>query len=187
MDSRCLSLPKKTKRMALNCLEAPLDVDIKNGGRFVVLNTKNLPLVEQVGLGADLVRIDAGSMCSPGFSCDSAYQVTYIVRGSGRAQIVGVDGKRKLEIRVSAGNLFIVPRFFVVSKIADEEGMDWFSIISTPNPISCHLAGRTSVWKALNPQVLEASFNVAPEAEKHFRSKRTNAEIFFRAPKTNKT
>ncbi|KAI3869918.1 hypothetical protein MKW92_035793 [Papaver armeniacum] len=87
-----------------------------------------------------------------------------------------------MEIRVQAGNLFIVPRFFVVSKIADEEGMDWFSIISTPNPIFCHLAGRTSVWKALNPQVLEASFNVAPETEKHFRSKRTNAEIFFPAP-----
>ncbi|KAI3966051.1 hypothetical protein MKW92_019827, partial [Papaver armeniacum] len=49
--------------------------------------------------------------------------------------IVGVDGKRKLEIRVEAGNLFIVPRFFVVSKIADEEGMDWFSTIGTPNPI----------------------------------------------------
>lgn len=31
--------------MALNCLEAPLDVDIKGGGRVVVLNTKNLPSV----------------------------------------------------------------------------------------------------------------------------------------------
>ncbi|KAI3892485.1 hypothetical protein MKX03_012703 [Papaver bracteatum] len=149
--------------MALNCLEEPLDLDIKNEGRVVVLNTKNFPMVEQVGLVADLVRIDGGSMCSPRFSCDSAYQVTYIVRGSGRAQIVSVDGKRKLEIRVEA------------------EGMNWFSIISAPNPIFCHLAGRTSVWKALNPQVLEASFNVAPEAEKHFRSKRTNAEIFFPA------
>ncbi|KAI3966052.1 hypothetical protein MKW92_019828 [Papaver armeniacum] len=78
------------KGMALNCLEAPLDVDIKNGGRVVVLNTKNLPLV-------DLVRID----------------------------------------------------------------------VTTPNLIFCHLAGRRSVWKALNPQVLEASFNVAPETEKH--------------------
>ncbi|KAI3981523.1 hypothetical protein MKX01_014536 [Papaver californicum] len=170
------------KGMALNCLGAPLDADIKNGGRVVVLNTKNLPLVEQVGLGADLVRINSGSMWSPGFSCDSAYQVTHIVRGSGRAQMVGVDGKRKMEIRVKAGNLFIVPRFFVVSKISDEEGMDWFSIITTPNPIFCHLAGRTSVWKALNPQVVEASFNVAPETEKHFCSKRTNAEIFFPAP-----
>jgi len=118
--------------LVLNCLEAPLDVDIKNGGRVVVLNTRNLPLVEEVGLGADLVRIDAHSMCSPGFSCDSAYQVTYIVRGSGRVQVVGIDGTRVLETRAEGGCLFIVPRFFVVSKIADETGMEWFSIITTP-------------------------------------------------------
>ncbi|KAI3939706.1 hypothetical protein MKX01_029868, partial [Papaver californicum] len=126
-----------------------------------------------------LNRIDAGSMCSPGFSCDSSYQVTYIVRGSGRAQIVGIDDKRITEIRVKAGNLFIVPRFFVVSKIDDGEGMEWFSIITTPNPIFSHLAGRTSVWKALSPEVLQAFFNVSPEAEQHFRSKRFNAEIYF--------
>jgi len=37
-----------------------------SGGRVVVLNTMNLPLVKDVGLGADLVRIDAHSMCSRG-------------------------------------------------------------------------------------------------------------------------
>ncbi|XP_071687534.1 glutelin type-D 1-like [Rutidosis leptorrhynchoides] len=173
--------PNKDHRngMALNCLEAPLDVDIKGGGRVVVLNTKNLPLVGEVGLGADLVRLDGNAMCSPGFSCDSALQVTYIVRGSGRAQIVGVDGKRVLETTVKAGNLFIVPRFFVVSKISDNDGLEWFSIITTPNPIFTHMAGRTSVWKALSPEVLQASFNVTPEVEKTFRSKRMNSEIFF--------
>lgn len=126
--------PKKEHRegMALNCEEAPLDVDIVKGGRVVVLNTKNLPLVGEVGLGADLVRLDGGAMCSPGFSCDSALQVTYIVRGSGRVQVVGVDGRRVLETTVKAGNLFIVPRFFVVSKIASPDGLEWFSIITTP-------------------------------------------------------
>ncbi|KDP27054.1 hypothetical protein JCGZ_20989 [Jatropha curcas] len=177
--------PKKEHRngFVYNCEEAPLDVDIKNGGRVVVLNTKNLPLVAEVGLGADLVRLDGGAMCSPGFSCDSALQVTYIVRGSGRVQVVGVDGRRVLETTVKAGNLFIVPRFYVVSKICDPDGMDWFSIISTPNPIFTHLAGRTSVWKALSPQVLEASFKVTSDVEKLFRSKRTSDEIFFPPPK----
>lgn len=165
--------------MALNCLEAKLDVDIPNGGRVVVLNTVNLPLVKEVGLGADLVRIDAHSMCSPGFSCDSAYQVTYIVRGSGRVQVVGPDGKRVLETRIEGGSLFIVPRFHVVSKIADASGMEWFSIITTPNPIFSHLAGKTSVWKAISSELLEAAFNTTPEMEKLFRSKRTDSEIFF--------
>lgn len=34
----------------------------------VVFNTKSLPLVGEVGLGADLVRIDGSSTCTPGFS-----------------------------------------------------------------------------------------------------------------------
>ncbi|KAL3720104.1 hypothetical protein ACJRO7_005007 [Eucalyptus globulus] len=165
--------------MVLNCEEAPLNVDIKHGGRVVVLNTKNLPLISKVGLGADLVRLDGSAMCSPGFSCDSALQVTYIVSGSGRAQVIGVDGKRVLETTVKAGNLFIVPRFFVVSKIADPDGMSWFSIITTPNPIFTQLAGRTSVYKALSPEVLQASFNVPPDVEEAFSSKRMDSEIFF--------
>ncbi|CAN6897766.1 unnamed protein product [Brassica oleracea] len=173
--------PKMEDRdgFVLNCLEAPLDVDIKDGGRVVVLNTKNLPLVGEVGFGADLVQIDGHSMCSPGFSCDSALQVTYIVAGSGRVQVVGADGKRVLETHITAGSLFIVPRFFVVSKIADPEGMSWFSIVTTPDPIFTHLAGRTSVWKALSPEVLQAAFKVDPEVEESFRSKRTSDAIFF--------
>lgn len=93
--------------------------------------------------------------------------------------MVGPDGKRVLETRVKGGSLFILPRFFVVSKISDSDGMDWFSIITTPNPVFTHLARRASVWKALSPQVLQASFNVSPVLEKRFSSKRLNSEIFF--------
>ncbi|OMO96505.1 Cupin 1 [Corchorus olitorius] len=184
--------PKSEHRvgMALNREEAPLDTDIKDAGNVVVLNTKNLPLVGQVGLGvgqvglgADLVRLEGNAMCSPGFSCDSALQVTYIVKGSGRLQVVGVDGERVLETIVKADNLLIVPRFFVVSKIADPDGLSWFSIITTPNPVFTHLAGSIGAWKSLSTEVLQASFNVNPETEKLFRSKRTNDAIFFPPPK----
>lgn len=50
----------------------------------------------EVGLGADLVRLDGGAMCSYGFSCDYALQVTHIVRGSGRVQVIRIDGWRVL-------------------------------------------------------------------------------------------
>ncbi|CAA7406738.1 unnamed protein product [Spirodela intermedia] len=168
--------------LVLNCEEAPLDVDVERGGRVVVVSSQNLPLVGDCGFGGDLVKLDGGAMCSPGFSCDSAFQVTYITKGSGRVQVVGIEGKRVLETAVKAGSLFIVPRFFVVSKIADAGGMQWFSIVTTPNPVFTHLAGKTSVWKALSPQVLQASFNVSPETEELFRSKRTSDAIFFPPP-----
>ncbi|KAH9290510.1 hypothetical protein KI387_034627, partial [Taxus chinensis] len=132
----------------------------------------------------DTIAVPMGvhAMCSPGFSSDSAFQVTYITRGSGRVQVVGIDGERVLETEIKAGSLFIVPRFHVVSKIAGDEGMEWFSIITTPNPIFCHLAGRTSVWKALSKEILAASFNVDETTENMFRSKRTQDAIFFPPP-----
>ncbi|CAL9773677.1 unnamed protein product [Musa acuminata subsp. burmannicoides] len=57
-DSHAMPEPSALDRegMVLNREEAPLDVDIKNGGCVVVLNTKNLPLVGEVGLGADLAE-----------------------------------------------------------------------------------------------------------------------------------
>ncbi|KAE8714231.1 Tetratricopeptide repeat-like superfamily protein [Hibiscus syriacus] len=91
--------------------------------------------------------------------------------------------KRVLETIVKAGNLLIVPRFYVVSKIADSEGLSWFSIITTPNPMFTHLAGSIGAWKALSPEVLQAAFNVPADTEKVFRSKRTNDAIFFPPPK----
>ncbi|KAL0421012.1 UNVERIFIED_CONTAM: hypothetical protein Slati_3124100 [Sesamum latifolium] len=134
--------PKKEhyNGMALNCEEAPLDVDIKDGGKVVVLNTKNLPLVGEVGLGAILLA-EWQAMCSQ-VSLRLCFAGHVYCEGSGRF------------------------RFFVVSKIADPDGMDWFSIISTPNPVFTHLAGRTSVWKSLSPEVLQASFGVPPDVSR---------------------
>lgn len=70
-------------------------------------------------------------MCSPGFSADAAFQVTYMVRGSGRVQIVSNQGTRVVDTDIRGGDFFIVPRFYVVSKRAGEEGLEWFSIITT--------------------------------------------------------
>ena len=50
------------------------------------------------------------------------------------------------------------------------------------SPIFSHLAGKTSVWKAISAEVLQASFNTTPEMEKLFRSKRLDSEIFFAPP-----
>ncbi|KAH9298950.1 hypothetical protein KI387_030632, partial [Taxus chinensis] len=45
-------------RLVFNCEEAQLDVDIKNGGRVVVITDSYLPILGEIGLGADLVKID---------------------------------------------------------------------------------------------------------------------------------
>lgn len=162
-----------------NCEDAKRDVDVKRGGRVSVLTSDNLPILKKIGLSADLVKLDPGAMCSPGFSADAAYQVTYVVRGSGRVQVVNNEGERIIDAEIKGGHFFIVPRFCVVSKRAGKDGLEWFSIITKEKPIFSHLAGKTSVWKALSPEVLCASFNVDAEVEKRFRSGRSGDAIFF--------
>ncbi|EFJ36160.1 hypothetical protein SELMODRAFT_78690 [Selaginella moellendorffii] len=181
-----ISMPETTDlsnspygEFAYNCEEAKLDVDIKNGGRVSVVSSDSLPIFKHVGLGADLVKLDPHAMCSPGFSSDSAYQVTYIVRGSGRVQVVNQNGERVIDHILEPGCLFIVPRFHVVSKRAGENGMEWFSIITTEKPVFSHLAGRTGVIKSLSPKTICAAFNVEDGVEKELRSRRTNDAIFF--------
>lgn len=172
-------LPAAYGEFVYNCEDAKKDVDVKNGGRVAVLTSDNLPILKGIGLGADLVKLDPGAMCSPGFSADGAYQVTYVVRGSGRVQVVSNEGERVLDTEIKGGYFFIVPRFFVVSKRAGKEGLEWFSIITKEKPIFSHLAGKTSVWKALSKEVLCASFNIDTELENQFRNRRTNDAIFF--------
>ncbi|EFJ18494.1 hypothetical protein SELMODRAFT_34606, partial [Selaginella moellendorffii] len=181
-----ISMPETTDlsnspygEFAYNCEEAKLDVDIKNGGRVSVVSSDSLPIFKHVSLGADLVKLDPHAMCSPGFSSDSAYQVTYIVRGSGRVQVVNQNGERVIDHMLEPGCLFIVPRFHVVSKRAGENGMEWFSIITTEKPVFSHLAGRTGVIKSLSPKTICAAFNVEDGVEKELRSRRTNDAIFF--------
>lgn len=176
-------LTSSSPGFVLNCEEAAFDVNVESGGRVVVVSSKNLPLVKECGFGGDLVKLDGNAMCSPGFSCDSAFQVTYITKGSGRVQVVGIGGKKVLETSISEGNLFIVPRFFTVSKIADVDGMEWFSIVTTPNPVFCNLAGKSSVLKYLSPQILQASFDVSSVDAKLFSSKKMEeADTFFPPP-----
>ncbi|KAB1200743.1 13S globulin basic chain [Morella rubra] len=111
-------------------------------------------------------------MCSPMYTADSAAQVIYVVKGSGKIQIVGINGKRVLDMEVKPGQLLVVPRFFVVAKLAGGDGLECFSVITDKQPVLKVLAGEvSSVWEALSPSVLEASLNVSAEFAQLFKSK----------------
>ncbi|KAJ0800835.1 putative 11-S seed storage protein, plant [Helianthus annuus] len=92
-------------------------------------------------------------------------------KGSGRIKVVGSEGKPALDNKVEEGDLFIVPQFYALGEIADDCGLEVFSIITSSKPVFGHLAGNTSVWKALDPVVLQATLNVTPESEQLFKSK----------------
>ncbi|XP_059653451.1 12S seed storage protein CRD-like [Cornus florida] len=171
-----IAMPKPCKnasdgKLVFGFENASPDVKVKNGGLVTTMTAARLPLLGKVGLSANVVKLDADAMSSPMYTTDSSVQLTYIVKGSGRVQIVGINGQGALDAKVEAGHLFVVPRFFPVTHVADGEGMEFFSVITSPEPVFEKLAGNTSVWKAIAPVVLEAALDETPEFVKLFKSK----------------
>ncbi|KAB1200744.1 hypothetical protein CJ030_MR0G006466 [Morella rubra] len=60
---------------------------------------------------------------------------------------------------VKPGQLLVVPRFFVVAKLAGGDGLECFSVITDKQPV----LEVSSVWEALSPSVLVAYLNVSAE------------------------
>ncbi|CAI9786183.1 unnamed protein product [Fraxinus pennsylvanica] len=88
----------------------------------------------------------------------------YVIRGSGRIQIVGLNGQIALNSKMEAGQLLVVPKFFVAVQIADAQGMECFSVVTSSRPIFGKLAGNASVWKTLPSSLVQASLNKATPA-----------------------
>lgn len=82
-----------------------------------------------VGLRCGFVELESDAMLSPGFNGDGSVEIVYVGRGSGRVEIVGVEGKCVLDCGVVAGQVFVVPRFFGFAVVADVgSGMEFFYV-----------------------------------------------------------
>ncbi|KZV14745.1 11S globulin seed storage protein 2 [Dorcoceras hygrometricum] len=135
------------------------------------ISAENLPLLEEVGLSARLVRLEPVSLLRPSYSTDGSYRIFYAVSGSGKIQIVGLNGGLVLDGKVEEGELFAVPSFFAVSLIAGGEGIELFSINTSSRPNFGDLGGKLSPWKAMSSSVVQASLDVDLEFVNFFKSK----------------
>ncbi|KAM6546609.1 hypothetical protein CsatB_027345 [Cannabis sativa] len=171
-DTKTLPKPKQNEpnnnNLVYNNLEECLKIE---SGFWSKVTKSQFPFLGEVGLCANHIRVEANGMTSPVYTCDSSTQVIYVVSGGGMIQVVGFNGKLVLESEIKAGHLVIVPRSFVVSMMAGHEGLECFSIITTPEPVIQNLAGKTSLMEALSCEVLEVSLNVTPDFQQHFISK----------------
>ncbi|KAL0365058.1 UNVERIFIED_CONTAM: 13S globulin seed storage protein 2 [Sesamum angustifolium] len=148
------------------------DVDdlISSGVNHAELTAKNFPSLDKIGLSASLVRLEPNSVLDPYYSTDGSHQIIYVTKGSGRIQIVGLNGTRVLDASVQEDEAFVVPKFFAIAQLAGEHGMEYFSVSTSPRAILGHLGGNESAWKALSSPVLQAALNVPPELVKLFKS-----------------
>lgn len=158
---------------AIDTPEPEADVVVKGGGIINSLTEKDFPMLVGMGLSARFVRLKGKAILAPSYVADGSVQAIYVAKGSGRIQVVGGDGTPSFDDEVGEGELMVVPQFFAVTVIADEYGMELFSITNTSKPVFEQLAGKVSVWKALSPVVLQSALNISPQLDQIFRSKNT--------------
>ncbi|PNX55738.1 glutelin type-A, partial [Trifolium pratense] len=107
------------------------DTEAQNVGLVTTLTEEDFPFIKDVGLSAIRVKLEPNAIKAPSNLVTPGIQLIYIVRGSGKIEIVGLSGKRVLDSEVKVGHLIVVPQFFVVAQIAGKEGLESFSIVTT--------------------------------------------------------
>ncbi|XP_011088119.1 glutelin type-A 3 [Sesamum indicum] len=147
-----------------------LDDLISSGVNYAEITAENFPLLEKIGLSASLVRLESHSILNPYYNVNGS-QIIYVLKGSGRVQIMGLNGTRVLDADVQEDQAFVVPKFFAATQLAGEHGMEFFCLSTSSRPIVGQLAGKESAWKALSSPVLQAALNVSQEFVAFFKSK----------------
>ncbi|KAL5787403.1 hypothetical protein ACOSP7_004352 [Xanthoceras sorbifolium] len=156
------------------------EIRIDRAGEATSLTGKNFPFLEEIGLSCSLVKLEADAMLSPFYTNDSSVRVFYAVKGTGKVQIVGINGKLVLDKTILAGQVLVVPRFFTVGVIAEDEGLECFSITTTSRHADVvDFASKESVLNTFAPSVLQSALNLPPEFLKFIKGKLTKADILI--------
>ncbi|KAJ7946629.1 Glutelin type-A 2 [Quillaja saponaria] len=173
--------PKKdmSSKLVYSIDAAEPDIAIKNGGSVTKVTESEFAFIGETGLSAVRIKLEANAIKSANFPANYAVQLIYITKGNGKVEIVGINGKLVLDTTVKAGDLLVVPQFYVVAQIAGPDGMELLSVLTTTKPILEELAGDTSIWEALSPAVLEASLNVDEEFQQLFLSNTKKSSILI--------
>ncbi|KAA3463498.1 12S seed storage protein CRD-like [Gossypium australe] len=105
------------------------DVEVNNGGKSTTLEATKFPFLEQVGLNVSRLVLETNATRAPWYASDP--QVVYVVKGSDEVKIVDLQGKLVLNTNVETGQLFVVPKLFMVTISANAEGMELISIVTS--------------------------------------------------------
>lgn len=120
-----------TKKLVHNIDATKPKIEVQNGGSITILSESSFPFIGSAGLSVIKVKLEPNAIKAPSYLVDPAVKLIYIARGYGKIEIVGLNGKRVLDTQVKAGHLIVVPKLFVVAKIAGEEGMETYSFVTT--------------------------------------------------------
>ncbi|XP_043693242.1 11S globulin seed storage protein Ana o 2.0101-like [Telopea speciosissima] len=159
-------------------IDDPTRADVYNphAGRISSLNSQKLPILNYLQLSAERGVLYSNAILAPHWNIN-AHSVMYVTRGSARVQIVGNRGQRVYDGELREGQVLVVPQGFAVVKQANEEGFEWVSFKTNDNAIASHLAGRTSVLRALPEEVLANAYQIRWEEARRIKHSREEAVL----------
>ncbi|XP_014506003.1 legumin B [Vigna radiata var. radiata] len=160
-----------TKKLVYNIDGAEPENAVEKAGLVKTLTEKDFGSIEDVGLSLIRVKLEPNAIKAPSYPVSPTVELIYIARGSGKIEIVDFNGKSVLNTQVEAGDLVVVPQFFVVAEIAGEEGLESYSIVTTTKPLFEELAGKTSIWSIFSSTLQQVALNVDSDFQKLFISK----------------
>ncbi|KAL7193118.1 hypothetical protein ACSBR2_024848 [Camellia fascicularis] len=163
---------KKYKAQVFNILKA--DPDFENcNGRSLMVTKKQLPALRGSKIGIFMVNLTRGSMMGPHWN-PMASEISIVMQGQGMVRVVcsstmNESGCRNMSFRVGEGDVFVVPRFHPMAQMAFNNESFVFMGFSTTTKKNHpqFLAGKASVLRTLDQQVVAASFGVANTTISH--------------------
>ncbi|URD76141.1 Cupin [Musa troglodytarum] len=164
---------KTTKAKPYNFFKAKPDVANRNGWSTAVTH-EDLQALEGSNLAPFMVNLTRGSMMGPHWN-PRATEIAVVIHGQGMVQMVcpgdpsgKVDGGfacRNAKFKVEEGDAFVVPRLHPMTQVSYNNDTFVFVGFSSMagNNHPQFLAGKSSVLRALDRDVVAASFS-APNA-----------------------
>nr|CAA52763.1 11S globulin [Avena sativa] len=154
-------------------IENPQHADTYNprAGRITRLNSKNFPILNIVQMSATRVNLYQNAILSPFWNIN-AHSVIYMIQGHARVQVVNNNGQTVFSDILHRGQLLIVPQHFVVLKNAEREGCQYISFKTNPNSMVSHIAGKTSILRALPIDVLANAYRISRQEARNLKNNR---------------
>nr|CAA52764.1 11S globulin [Avena sativa] len=154
-------------------IENPQHADTYNprAGRITRLNSKNFPILNIVQMSATRVNLYQNAILSPFWNIN-AHSVIYMIQGHARVQVVNNNGQTVFNDILRRGQLLIVPQHFVVLKKAEREGCQYISFKTNPNSMVSHIAGKSSILRALPIDVLANAYRISRQEARNLKNNR---------------
>ncbi|KAH0634258.1 hypothetical protein KY284_037044 [Solanum tuberosum] len=163
----------------------PSRADVYNprGGRVSTLNSHKLPILNWLQLSAEkgvmyqASHLLRNAVMAPYWNLN-AHSIIYIIRGTGRIQVVGDTGNSVFDDEVREGQMIVVPQNFAIMKKAGDQGLEYIAFKTNDQAMTSPLAGRLSAIRAMPEEVLMNSYQISRQEARSLKYNREETCVF---------